>query len=253
MQNQKKFRDFLISEYKNTKVKNPLYSIRSFARFLGISKTTLSDFLNNKKSISEKLLNKILSKLNISDEEKKLYKKEILSENKNSKSSFSEDMHFIKEDEFALISDWYHIALLGITQLKNHSADISYLSKKLNVPAALVKEALLRLKRLKLIEIKNNKIIRSSNPIKYHSEIPSQALRNYNIQNLKNAENALVNLDVSERYFTSITIPSNKKKLKETCEAIEKAKYKISDSMKTKTPEDVYVIAMQIFPVTKKD
>lgn len=249
--NEQNFRDYLITMYKSTKESNPLYSIRAYAKFLGIGKTTLSDFLNNKRSLSEKMLAKVLDKLKISENEKSKFRFEILSENKVGKNEFTKEEYDLSKDEFELISDWYHLAILGLAQLPNHLATLEYLNSKLGVDKNKISDALERLQRLELIEIKKNKIIRTSKPVKFHSEIPSEAVRNYHLQNLELSKKAIAELKMEDRYMTAISVPSNRKKLKSVIKLIEKVKHQIGDSMTTTDPTDVFTVAIQVFPVTK--
>ena len=62
------------------------------------------------------------------------------------------------QDEFALISDWYHFAILGLAEIKSSKASPLWIAKRLGITHDEAKEAVDRLLRLRIIEVENGKI-----------------------------------------------------------------------------------------------
>ena len=56
---------------------------------------------------------------------------------------------------------------------------------------------------------------------------------------------------MNERLFSSISIPSSKEKLDKAKKHIERFKKQMINLMSTDKQEEVYTIAIQVFPITK--
>lgn len=56
-------RDLLLMKLKESRVRNPRYSLRSFSKKIGVSPATLSGYLSSKRNLSEKAKQKILENL----------------------------------------------------------------------------------------------------------------------------------------------------------------------------------------------
>ena len=222
------------------------FSLRAFAQFLGIGKTTLNEVLAHRRTLNKKTAIKIAEKLAFSDEELLAMFEEIRQESVRKKTNVTSLSKILANDEFALISDWWHIAILCISQIENHSANPVELAKHLRIKTSEAELALETLKRLGLIKISRNKIFRSSNPIETETDIPSSAIRHYHSQNLDTAKYSLHNNAINERVFSSISIATNKEKLKLAEKKIIKFKEEMSKILSTSAPEEVYTIAVQI-------
>jgi transcriptional regulator with XRE-family HTH domain len=56
-------RELLLMKLKESRVRNPRYSLRSFSKKIGVSPATLSGYLSEKRNLSEKAKRKILDNL----------------------------------------------------------------------------------------------------------------------------------------------------------------------------------------------
>ncbi len=65
-------KDILRRELLKRQTKNTIYSLRSFANHLGVSHSCLSLIMTNKRSLSKKLAQILIEKLNLSEEEKSI-------------------------------------------------------------------------------------------------------------------------------------------------------------------------------------
>jgi DNA-binding FadR family transcriptional regulator len=84
-----------------------------------------------------------------------------------------------------------------------------WLALLLNLEIKVVKEALKRLKNLGLLDIKDGKLVRTAKALTTTNDIPSMAIKNHHLGNLRLAEKALFNEAVERRVFGSITMPTN--------------------------------------------
>src|SRR5690242_18073900 len=97
-------RTHLLGELTHRKNRNPSYSLRAFARDLGVGVTTLSDYLAQKRSFSKKNLKKIIDNLGISP----AMKNQFFIENRPGHRAQRSQVErlLLEEDTFRLISDW---------------------------------------------------------------------------------------------------------------------------------------------------
>ena len=100
-------------------MRNPAYSLRAFARDLGVGSTSLSDFLASKRRLSKTSLARISEVLAWSPEECK----QALIENKKGRVEQPQEERLqLAEDEFRLIADWFYLAVLSLAEIKGNKA-----------------------------------------------------------------------------------------------------------------------------------
>ncbi len=68
------YRDFITKIYNDIRIKNPSYSLRSFARRLGTSASLISNIFNKKDSLTPAMAERILSHLNIGRDEANFFR-----------------------------------------------------------------------------------------------------------------------------------------------------------------------------------
>jgi uncharacterized protein (TIGR02147 family) len=93
---------------------------------------------------------------------------------------------------------------------------------------------------------------RTSQPFATTSDIPSEAIRKFHLGVLAKAQEALLNMPVSERDITAITMPTDAKKLQEAKRLLMRTQKKIAEMVSTPDADQVYILATQFFPVSKK-
>lgn len=120
-------------DFKRKAEAGPGLSLRSYADFLGISKSTLSKILNGDGHLTPKVFEAIAPKLNLSPEQCA----DILSKLKSNKKQ--KDIRNTQEDEsiklqmeeFNMISDWYHCAILYMCDIDDFQSNPKWIAKRL--------------------------------------------------------------------------------------------------------------------------
>ena len=92
--------------------KNPYYSLRAFARDVGLSPATVSLFLRGKSSLSAKSHERLLCRLGIPAGEAK----EVLVEERGGFDS-------LETEQFVAVADWQHFAVLSLVELEDFQSD----------------------------------------------------------------------------------------------------------------------------------
>ena len=129
----KSYQSILMNELQNRRQKNQRFSMRAFARILDMSPAHLSCLINGKKNLTPKQAKKIVEKLNLSDSENQALIQDVAG--LRTKSFQIPELQILSDDEFKLISDWYHIAILHLSQLPNR-AHARWISDQLGIDPA---------------------------------------------------------------------------------------------------------------------
>lgn len=244
--------ELLINELIQRKDRNPNYSLRSFARDLGISPGHVSAIINKKKPITIKQAMQIASKLNMTPSEKREFLQSLVA-NVVIEDGGQIEHKKLKEDEFALISEWYHLAILNLASLKNIEAKPRQISKRLNISSIQATEAIQRLERLEFITTKGGLLKRLAKPLRTSTEVPSEAIRRYHKQNLELAKEKLDSVPIHLREYSSMTMPVNVRKLALAKKMINDFKEKLSAELEVGTHDEVYTLSIQLFPLTNQE
>ncbi|EQC45545.1 TIGR02147 family protein [Bacteriovorax sp. Seq25_V] len=250
----------LKDELFERKKRNHLYSLRSFAKSLDISADSFSRILNNKRPLT---LDRALSwkdKLNLMDdtyvdfiESVKNYQYQRLDETHKKARQLTEryDYHLLQLDQFELISNWYHIVILNLTELSEFESSPEWIAKKLGIDVDDTIDAINRLKRLGLLVEDNGKILRTLQRIETPTDTPSQAIRKYHQDNIERALYSLNNDIVELRDISSITMPLDPANLEEAKKRIKIFRKEMSEFLQTGSGQQVYSLNVQLFPQTR--
>lgn len=248
------FKEYLQSELDKRKKSNSLFSLRAFARNLEISPAQLSQVISGKRRLTINTAKKIAKALKLSPVESEKFleavNQDFISKKKTRLSD--EKRRKLKEDEFRLICDWEHFAILSLSEIKNNSSDARWIARRLNIPMNIAADARDRLLRLGLIEIKNSQFRQVSAPLTTTNDIRSESIQRSHYQNLELARQKLESVAVSEREYTTVTMATSPKKLKEAKTLIREFKRKLMEFLEDGEKTDVYTLAIQLFPLTEK-
>ncbi|MBX3018659.1 MAG: TIGR02147 family protein [Bdellovibrionaceae bacterium] len=243
-------RFLLIQEMTERRTRNPSYSLRAFARDVGVSPAALSQYLNRKRELSPKNRNSIVTRLGLSPLDAASFG------GKATRAPSSLDVTkshaVLSEDEFQLISDWVSVAILNLARLKANVADPQWIAERLGLNLGEARESFDRLMKFGLIKDVEGRMERTARPFVTSTDVPSAAIRRFHAGLLRRAEHALLNLPVEARDITAITMPADPAKLSEAKKILQRTRHRISKLIgDCEDPQDVFVLAMQLFPITE--
>jgi transcriptional regulator with XRE-family HTH domain len=244
------YRALLWQELADRKAHNPQYSLRAFARDLGISVTALSQALSSKRHLSKKNLLKVAEKLALSPNQvrrllESIYSTEAREENSN-------EHRQLEEDCFRIMSDWYFYAILNLARLKDNRADPRWIADRLQISSIEAKNALLILRRSGFIVIQDGKLSRRAAPLLFTPKTNIPALTKFQKQNLKAAEKSLDLDPVEARYLVSFVMPADVGKIEAAKEMILKFQKRMTKFLESGSPTEVYSLSIQLFPLSRK-
>lgn len=259
------YQDILRDEYLNRRSKNNLYSIRAYARDLGMSQPFLTQVLGKKRKLSDEKAIQISEKLKLKANQKKLFVNLVRYELAGSLTTreilFAEIQGILKknpeyfvlpEDSFRIVSDWYYYAILEMIGMKGFKNDIAWISKKLTIPEIDVEIALRRLKRVGLLVEKGNKLEKVQQNYIFEN-VPSEALRKHHHQTLDLAHAALEKHALDEREFTAVTLTMDPKKIGKAKQMIKEFTEHFMSEMEKTEARGVYKVALQLFRLDKEN
>jgi len=242
-------KNLLLQELTRRQTRNSSYSLRAFARDLGIGATTLSDVLADKRSLSKTNLGKVMEKLLVSPAEQGVLWGEY--RNNVNRPHKLDDKTILEEDVFRLIADWHYLAVFSLAKVKNNQARPEWIAERLGIKKEEAEDAIERLVRLKLVRKSQGRLAPTGNDLSTTTDIPSSAIRKHHSQNLRLAEESLHRDPVEFREFSSVTMAMNPEKLPAVKQILLKTRKKISDLLESDDASEVYTLSFQLFPLTR--
>ncbi len=247
--------------------KNSHYSLRSFANTLGIGPSALSLILSNKRPISTKVIDKIFKVLELSEVEKRMFLESVLKEKKQrgltrispaiklkidkaQKSHDSEAVHGIGLDQFRIIADWYHNAILALANTTRFQSNIKWIAKELGISELEAKLAVERLLRLDLLEERGGKWMRTNLKTDTKDKNKTSAFHKKRQKQILEKSIASLQFDpIEERNHTGLTFPIDPDRMAEAKIKIQNFMWELSKFMMDEKKERVYELNVSFFPL----
>lgn len=247
-----KFREILRTRLKEKMQTNPSYSLRAFAKNLGISPSGLSMMMNGKTPITLSSISKIGMKLNFSHQEIEDLQMSLLTE-KNFTVMKVKDFEVIDSDRFELIKEWYHYGILNLMRTKGFQQKPAWIAKRLGITITDVQSAVERLEKVGLIKIENGVWVDISSKFTSHTNNKqySEAAKKNQIQLFTKALDCIEKVDFTNRNHTGTTIAISVKDLDRAKERITKfRKQFMAEFDREMNADEVYHISVALFPLT---
>jgi hypothetical protein len=244
------YRSSLAEELRVRQARNPRYSLRSFARDLGVSVTALSDVLSAKRHFSKKNVARIVAKLGWSPLQEKAFLETVAG---HTPSRNPAEQLILADDRFQFISEWYYLAILNLARLPHAKASATWIAKHTGITETEASEALSRLKRLGYISTVNGKLQRQIPEVKTTSEVPSAAIRKYHRQNFLLAEKAQEFVAFERRQISSFTVATTPERMQKAKKMLTAFMDKLADVLDAENPTEVYTVSTQMFPARLTD
>lgn len=243
----------LLSEaLRQSQARNPLFSLRAMAKQLSMSSAHLSQLLSGKRPLTLRIAMKIGDALDLPNRERQhLISAAQANQKKGGVSAGNIKFQSLQDEEFSPISDWYYFAILSMGKLRGNRASARWISDQLGIGFAEAKAAYEKLKALGYIEESDGKFRQCSRPVHSSRDVPSFAIRKYHKQNLDKAKDKLDLVPIDLRDYSSITMAVDAKKLSQAKKMIHAFKVKLFKYLDSSAADDVYTLAIQLFPVTK--
>lgn len=261
--------------YLERKSRNNAYSLSSFARDLGISKSVLSRILSSERPVSVKLALHLSAVLELDENQsKRVLLAVIKSQSKNAKISKKlraklehelnssltneEQIQFTDVDieQFKMMCNWYHLAILNLMRLKNFKMNPLWIAQRLGISTTEVRDAIDRLTGLGLILETEGIFKRSSKSFYIKSNKSEFAIRKFHEQMIDKAKTELKEISqerFGKRLINGITFTCAEEHIPLIKNRIDQFQDEILMMVSSTVPTQLYQMNMQFFPLTKTD
>jgi plasmid maintenance system antidote protein VapI len=248
------FRIRLQGELLSRLKRNPRYSLRAFARSVGCDFSTLAKILKGQRSVGPGRISRFGRRLGLSPEVIAQYQRTAPVPGRPAAGAAQKkDFVQLAEDSFAVISDWYHYAILELMCVRGFKRDPVWIGNALGIAPEEAEAAVGRLVRVGLLEItsRGQWLDRSGGYVTTVGAAPTaEAFRRLQRQVLGQAAEALDNVPVERRDQSSVTMAVDVGKLPEARKRIQKFRRELGAFLAKGPNQDVYTLSISLFPVT---
>lgn len=254
---------WLKREYLTRRARNPYYSLRAFSRTLGLSSGRLSELLSGKRGVSVLTAERIAERLDyapdrrsewmdlVRDAKERRQRSQRLSALARDTDK-SDEYSAITNDQFYVMADWYHMAILSLLKTDDFKSDPRWIARRLNIAVRDAGVALQRLERLGLIRKEGARWVRCQERFTTTHDLPSAALRRAHKQGLELAGQALENIPVEERDVTSMVMAISPDRIGLAKQMIKNFRRALADLLEEGEKKEVYLMTIALFPVTTR-
>ncbi len=252
----------LKSELEQRCQHNARYSLRSFARDIGMSPGRLSEILRGNCGLSTTTAGRIAKRLGWSTHETKYFIN--LVEAQHARSPLRREMakkrllryqlpqkQKIHEDALCIIKDWYHLAILELLCLKNAKSDVTWIAKALEISEIEAQNAIERLLRVGQLKQEGKRLVPTEDFSATSDGVPSVSIRHFQKQILEKALAALHLQTIDERNITTTIMAFDSKSIDEAKAKMRTFRFNFNDEFgSSQNSDSVYCLAMQLFRLT---
>lgn len=255
------FRDILRSELEVRAKRNPAYSLRAFARDLGVSASRLSEITTGAHAMSLATGAKVAKALGFEaaraahftdlveaecsrSPKKRCAASERITAYLATEAAFEK----LRVDAFHVISDWYHLAIVEATKVADFDGTAAWLAERLGIPTQTAKHAVDRLIRIGMLRADGETLTASKPHYQVMANIPSKAVHSFHKQILERAYAAVDKQAVALRKIEALitTIPATQ--VPEFKQHIEDFIEQMSAKFRQATPKEaIYCLSLQFF------
>jgi uncharacterized protein (TIGR02147 family) len=175
---------------------------------------------------------------------------------KNTGKGFSKPRQ-LRDNEFEYLSEWYHVVIRSLINQLGFKGDYAWLAKQTS-PSITPKQAkksvdlLLRLGLLK--KTSGGQHIISEKHLTTGKDTLNLAALNFHSKMADLGKNAIHKLSRNERFLTGLTLGISRKSYDIICEKLQSFVAEAQEIAENdQSPDGVYQINFQMFPVSKKD
>lgn len=261
------FHNLLQDELEIRARKNPQYSLRAFARDLGLAPSRLSEIIRRRRGLSVRTVARVSEKLGLPDHEIKFYTlRAQLAQAKDpkKKSKLKRELKELEAQfrffEFPLEINmpltWLHLGVLEAMGIPGFKLDPKWIASRFSVEEALVRTVLAELERLGLYWAEGGKPVRLARLIKF---VPGpdieavEARREDLAQLLDRAKEAILEEKVGTFLSTTQYLALPESCLEDVRALIQEFKNKIASYYDSAEPgERVYCLNVNFIPLDDK-
>ena len=233
---------------------NPHYSLRAYARDLGLHSSTLSQILKGKRPLPLKDSGNVAKKLSLGPKDRTLFLESLYRTKTNIDDieiDANDDRFMLDESYFKAIAEWEHYAVITLFDVQDFDPSASEIARRLGITENRAGVVLTNLLTCGLIKHEDGILVKAHPKLRTTEDVTSQALNASHIETLEMGKHKLEELSVELRDFSSMTIAMDMEKLPEVKTIIREFRQKVTALLRDGKKTDVCQLAIQFYPITK--
>ena len=255
MQEQTAIQNLLRKKLAEGQKGNPGYSLRAYARKVGVHVGALTYIINGKRNVSKDLAERIVRKLLLDPQERSeilgLFPDKVPKPKPAAKAVAARYLR-LNADQFKAVAEWEHFGVMSLARCEDFDGEEASIAQRLGLTAARTQIVIKRLLELGMIvQDENGKLSRSEQAFSTTDDVLDVSIQKHHEQALDMAKESLAVHDVGVRDFTSLTMAIDIKKLSIAKERIRKFQDELSDLLESGHQTEVFRLSMQLFPLSK--
>lgn len=234
---------------------NAHYSLRAFARDIGVHPATLSQIMKGKRPLPFKDSVSVIENLRLGPKDRTLFMESLMKVKTSLddiKINDNSERFMLDESYYKVISEWEYYAVLDLFDLDGFECTHEQISRRLGITENRAEVVVENLKICGLlIEEENGRLVKAYANVRTTEDISSQALRVAHKEALQMGMNKLDEIEVELRDFSLATVAIDLEKLPEAKTIIREFRQKMAALLRDGHKTDVYQLAIQFYPLTK--
>jgi uncharacterized protein (TIGR02147 family) len=159
-------------------------------------------------------------------------------------------------DQFRILAEWYHLPILDLSLTKGSKSDPAWIASRLGISPEQARAGIDRLLRLGMMEEQDGQLRKTSRHLLVRPKKPDGSVRAYHRKMIALALEALESGSREEfdgRDITGVLIPVDTKRLARAKDRIAKFRIAMMKYLSGGTPNELYQLNVQLFPLTRRD
>lgn len=247
------YRDILKLEYESRKARNQYYSLRAFAKSIGIGSGALSEILNGKRNLGLNKATSIVENLSFNPEEKTAFLNSVKEPVAKNATEDENENRQLTLEVFEIVSSPTCAAIFAASDLDHFVLDSEWIASKLSLKRDEVDHALHLMRKVGLIETVNGVEEICDDYVLCPDGVPSRAVKNYHHQMLDKASLAIEEQPVEKRDVSGISFALDCSELKKLKKDILQFQNRMIKKYSKGTKNQVYHIEVALFPLSKEE
>lgn len=259
------YRAIIAREFEVRTSANPSYSLRAYARDIGLAAPRLSLILNCKQGLSRAAAAKVAKRLRLTAADEERFSDLVEAAHARSPLKRSQarmrlehqqpqDFREVNADAFAVVADWYHFAILELVGFRAYDGTLKWLARRSGLPLSTIKDVVARLQRLGLLVMDEAGRLQATEALTATTDgVPTTAIRKFHTQILRKAQDALSEQSVHERNVSVMFVKVSARDMINAAQLIKDFRRSFSKNLRSMagsappTEEQLYSLGIQLF------
>lgn len=244
-----KMQDYLSQKQKS----NPRYSLRAFARDLGINAGTLGQVIKGQRPLPIKNSLSVVDKLGLKLEERSMFLESLYRSKvklDNIKIDQEDQRLMLNESHNKIIAEWEHFAVLSlfdVTEFECHSEEVA---ERLGITKLRAQVVINNLYQCGLIIDDQGVFRKAQQSVRTTEDVSNESIKKGHLEALDIGKDKLDTIEVMLRDFSEMTIAMDLDKMTEAKTIIREFRQKMATLLRDGNRTDVFQLAIQFYPLT---